>query len=307
MNTALSYGTGGKVNILAVDDEPYNLEIIEEYLQDAGFSVDLAANGDLALEILTANPGKYHTILLDRMMPGKDGLAVLRELKLHKELRFVPIIMQSAKATITDIQEGLNHGVIYYLTKPFERSMLLDIVATSVSSFQQQLELFSGLNPVVHPAQQREFSFRTLEDARSLAILLSSFWLDRKRVIPGLCELLVNAVEHGIVGIGYEGKSRLLATGVWREEVERRLLLPENIHKCAKIELAQSAAGLRYTITDPGAGFDSEQYLKIDPGRAIHAHGRGIVVAKAISFDDLKFVAPGNQVVASLYHERGNH
>ena len=300
MNQALKQGAERSVWVLAVDDEPYNLEILEELLQDAGLYVDVAVDGKMALDMLHANPNKYHTVLLDRMMPEMDGLDVLRAMKVHNELRFVPVIMQTAKATVSDIQEGLNQGVIYYLTKPFERQTLLNIVSTSVASYQQHLDLCAGLPLIQHASPQREFGFRTLEDARSLAVLLSSLCPDQKRVITGLSELLVNAVEHGILDIGYDTKSTLLANGRWREEVEQRLAMPEYRHKHATIEVDQGPTSISFSITDPGNGFDSEKYLQIDPGRAINTHGRGIVVAKVMSFDDLEFVPPGNKVIATV-------
>lgn len=287
--------------ILAVDDEPYNLEIMQELLEDEGYAVDLAESGGEALHLLQNNPLRYSTVLLDRMMPGLDGLEVLKFMKKQPELRFIPVIVQTAKATRGDIQEGLDNGVIYYLTKPFERQHLANIVNTSVTSFAVHQELSNSLCQYQRaPLEQREMEFSSLVDARSIAILFASLCPDPHRVIPGLNELLINAVEHGNLNIGYKRKSLLLEMGKWLEEIEERLRLPEYVKRKARIVFQETEDEIRFSIRDEGAGFDVEKYLEIDPDRAVNTHGRGIVVARAVSFDRLEFVPPNNVVVATI-------
>jgi len=292
--------------ILAVDDEPYNLEILEELLAEEGYDVDLAANGEEALSLLNQNPGRYHTVLLDRMMPDMDGIEVLKIMKLRPDLRFVPVIMQTAKATKRDIQEGLDNGVIYYLTKPFERASLSKIVKTSVASYAVHNDLSLALgNHVKSQLKHQEYSFKNLEDARSIAILLSSLCPDPHRIVPGLAELMINAVEHGNLNIGYKRKTILLELGSWREEVEMRLKMPEYSNHSAKIIFIETEDEYRFEIEDEGSGFDVSKYLSIDPERAVNTHGRGIVIARAISFDHLEFIPPNNKVIGTIYKFRG--
>ena len=124
-----------KPKILVVDDEPFNLEIITEYLEDEGHSVECVQNGTDALQTLRAHPEKFHTILLDRMLPDMEGIEVLNFMKTHPELKFIPTIIQSAKATRIEIQEGLDAGVLYYLTKPFNKQTLIAIVNTTLVGF----------------------------------------------------------------------------------------------------------------------------------------------------------------------------
>jgi len=288
-----------KPAILAVDDEPYNLEILEELLEDEGYSVDLAENGEDALKLLNQNPQRYHTVLLDRMMPGLDGLEVLRVMKKRPDLRFIPVIMQTAKATHKDIQDGLDNGVIYYLTKPFERSMLTKIVNTSVSAYKVHRQLSDALGRHTKSAVTRqEYTFATLEDARSIAVLLSSLCPDPHRIIPGLNELMINAIEHGNLNIGYKRKTLLLDMGTWLDEIEARLAMPEYCHRRATVSFEEGEHEYRFEIEDQGEGFDVSQFLSIDPDRAINTHGRGIVIARAISFDRLDFISPNNKVIA---------
>lgn len=309
--TTVTYATASKktsspkATILAVDDEPYNLEILEELLEDEGYDVDLAENGAEALSMLNGNPNRYQTVLLDRMMPGMDGLEVLKIMKSRQDLRFIPVIMQTAKATKKDIQEGLDSGVIYYLTKPFERSMLTKIVNTSVASFGVHQDLSVALGKHVKSQLKRqEYVFNNLTDARSIAILLSSLCPDPHRIIPGLNELMVNAIEHGNLNIGYKRKTLLLEMGTWLQEIDERLQLPEYAQRKAKIVFEETEKEYRFDIEDEGEGFDVTRYLSIDPERAINTHGRGIVIARAISFDDVEFIPPNNKVIATVYKFR---
>lgn len=69
--------------ILAVDDEPFNLEIIEEYLEVDGYEIHTAEDGLEAWSILEQGANRYDAILLDRMMPQMDGMAVLARIKGH--------------------------------------------------------------------------------------------------------------------------------------------------------------------------------------------------------------------------------
>jgi len=226
-------------------------------------------------------------------------------MKQRPDLRFIPVIMQTAKATRKDIQEGLDHGVIYYLTKPFDRALLVKIVNTSVAAFgvHQDLSLALG-NHVNARLKRQEYVFSNLADARSIAILLSSLCPDPHRIIPGLNELLVNAVEHGNLNIGYKRKTLLLEMGTWLREVEERLKLPEYSGRKAKVVFEEHEDRYLFEIEDQGEGFDVEQYLTIDPERAVNTHGRGIVIARAISFDQLNYVPPNNKVIGTVFKLR---
>jgi adenylate cyclase len=109
--------------ILAVDDTPENLEILRVRLEAHGYEVAEAADGEEGLaKVRELRPD---LILLDIMMPKRDGISVVRELKSDPDLRFIPVILVTAKADTKDVVEGLNAGGDDYLTKPFEHSALL--------------------------------------------------------------------------------------------------------------------------------------------------------------------------------------
>lgn len=293
-----------KPSVLLVDDEVFNLEILEELLDDHGFQTDTAENGREAVDLLTANPDKYQAVLLDRMMPEMGGIEVTHFMKQDPQLRMIPVIMQTAKATKQDIEEGLGAGILYYLTKPFARDELLDIVDTAVRYFYEYQELCEQLGEQKEGMQtQGSIEFSSLNDARNAATALASLAKDPSKVVVGLFELLVNAIEHGNLGIGFEFKSELQKAGTWLSEIERRQQLPENIDKKISVEYEIQDGNVNYTVKDQGDGFNYREFLQVSAARSLNMHGRGIAIAKILSFDQIKYLDPGNQVIAQAAAE----
>ncbi|MCS6294303.1 MAG: PAS domain S-box protein [Nitrospira sp.] len=144
------------------------------------------------------------------------------------------------------------------------------------------------------------FELRTLDEARHLAELLAYAFPDPTRTQLGLTELFVNGVEHGNLNLSYTEKSALLNIGTLDHEIARRLMLPDFAQKRVRVSLDRTETALRMSITDDGEGFDWNQYLDLDGVRSADGHGRGIAMAKAISFDQLDFQGCGNQVVVSV-------
>lgn len=106
--------------ILVIDDDKNILAIIEMYLTKAGFTVHTCERGDLAEEAFAScNPAM---VILDVMLPGKDGWGVLSELRKHSD---VPVIMLTARGDTMDRIQGLEQGADDYIVKPFDAKELI--------------------------------------------------------------------------------------------------------------------------------------------------------------------------------------
>ena len=268
--------------VLVVDDDELNLELITEYLRESEITTICVDNGEIALKLLYDSPENFSAVLLDRMMPGIDGMEVLSCIKSDVVLTKLPVIMQTAKEGRQSMLEGLQAGSYYYLTKPYDRQTLLAIIRTAVNDYQRYCELQANVKRTAHTLKMMDkgkFTFKTLEEARNLAALLANACSDAGHVVLGLTELMVNAVEHGNLGISYEEKTRLNALGEWESEVERRLKL------------------------DQGAGFEWENYLDLSPDRAFDSHGRGIAMARSISFGQIEYRGKGNEVSVTVVNQ----
>ena len=144
------------------------------------------------------------------------------------------------------------------------------------------------------------FRFRLIEEAEMLAAQLAQYCPNPESAIIGLGELLVNAVEHGNLEISYAEKTRLKWENIWEEELERRLLLPQYRDRSASVHLEQGAAELIFTIDDAGQGFDWRDYLDFSADRAFDPNGRGIAMARKLSFSSLEYQGSGSTVVARI-------
>jgi len=287
-------------HILIVDDEVLNIEIIAECLQEEGkYNISSAADGDIALKMLEADPDKFDVILLDRMMPNMSGIELLKKMQEHEHLRYCPVIFQTAKTRTEDIVECLKAGAHYCLAKPIESKILLSVVNTAVQDRLRYKQVIIDLNNhknLMSLLRHAVFEFKTLREARSLGALISHAYPDPEKIVMGLTELLINAVEHGNLGISYDEKSELLLQGTWLQEIERRLVLPEYAKKKALLELSYQGNIIALTISDEGQGFNCKNYMDFDPERVMDNHGRGIAMANILSFSEVAYQGKGNVV-----------
>lgn len=290
-------------HLLIVDDEPFNLEIIAEYLEETGYRLTLASGGDLAWEMLSNPQNQFDLVLLDRMMPGKDGMEVLRLIKADERLKQTPVIMQTAASSPEQVAEGLKAGAYYYLTKPFEPDTLLAIVRSAVSDLRAREELRNVVVEyctALRLANTADFSIRTLEEARLLSAFVAQAAAVPETASLGLAELLVNGVEHGNLGISFKEKSRLRENDCWEQEIERRLALPENLDKRVRLTMERGEDGWIVTITDEGSGFEWQSFLEFDPERAFAPNGRGIALSRQLAFSSMEYLGNGNAVKVVL-------
>ncbi len=109
------------MRVLVVEDNPDMGRYLEQGLREQGFAVDLVADGDRGLEY--ASTGVYDLLILDRMLPGRDGLDLLVRLRAG-EVR-TPAIFLTALGTVGDRVQGLDSGGDDYLVKPFSFAELL--------------------------------------------------------------------------------------------------------------------------------------------------------------------------------------
>lgn len=292
---------GGR--LLVVDDEPVNLEIIGEYLEGEHYSVSVANDGMEALEFLDSHATEVDCVILDRMMPRLDGMEVLRRMKSDARFHDIPVVMQTAAASRDQVAEGLALGAYYYLTKPYHQDALRAVVRSALSAsrmrgdMQRRIDEYAG---VLRLLREGTFIMRTLSEARALAAALAGACKDAPSAGMGLVELLINAVEHGNLGIDFMQKSLLLSEGRWETEVESRLALPEFNSKIVSVEVERAEDEIRIVITDQGKGFEWTKFLDLDESRALHPNGRGIALARNVAFKELEYRGAGNVVAVKI-------
>ena len=187
-------------NILVVDDDKEIVGAIEIYLKKEGFNILKAYNGEEALDIVNSN--EIHLIILDIMMPKKDGLETLEEIRKTKT---IPVILLSAKSEDYDKIGGLNSGADDYITKPFN-----------------PLELIARVNSVL----RRYVSFGSLKSEEGKNIYSTGGLVvddDTKKVTVDGKEVKLTATEFNILKFLLANKGKVYSIpqiyeNVWNEE-----------------------------------------------------------------------------------------
>ena len=135
-----------KGEILVIDDTVASLRLISRMLEEAGYSVSLAENGEQALSMVAGKPPEL--ILLDVLMPGMSGFEVCERLKADPKAGGIPVVFLTASDDPRDSIAGLRLGAVDYISKPYSREGLLAKVGTHIELFrlreklkQQALEL----------------------------------------------------------------------------------------------------------------------------------------------------------------------
>jgi len=287
--------------ILIVDDEAGSRETIEKLLDSEGLPHSSVSNGKEALDFL--NSGRLPSaILLDWNMPVLDGIGFLKQVKITPSLRHIPIVMQTANSESEYLITAIQEGVFYFLVKPFEAMIFKSIVRAAIREWETVTELLHdavtqrNIFPFITSG---ELSFRTIHEAETIASWLSLQVEESKQMMIRMAmrELMINAVEHGLLGITYDEKTALLSRGEINEEIQKRMRLAGNLDKKVTLRFERKNGQMQVDIIDPGSGFLHQEFMSLRPERFVDCHGNGIAMAR-INLISLEYIPPGNHARA---------
>lgn len=187
-------------NILVVDDDKEIVGAIEIYLKKEGYNIIKAYNGQKALEVI--NSQEIHLVILDIMMPKKDGLETLKEIRKEKS---IPVILLSAKSEDYDKIEGLDLGADDYITKPFNP---LELIARVNSNLRRYVKLGS-----IEP-KENEVTYKTG------GLIIND---EKKTVSVDDKQVKLTATEYNILKFLLKNKGKVYSIpeiyeNVWKEE-----------------------------------------------------------------------------------------
>lgn len=294
-----------KLTVLVLDDDEINLTILTKNAQEAGYDVKSFTSGDAAYDYLENHPKEIDIAVLDKMMPGLNGLELLRRIKNMDSMRHMPVILQTGDVGVAQMREGLESGAYYYLSKPFHPEILTAILHSAANECAMRKELFvqlqAGYAQFLGMFREGDLTFKTHAEARLLAAILSQSAHYPEFVSLGLMELFSNAIEHGNLAIGYERKRKCLLSNSWNEELALRSGSAEYASRAVHVRLEKIPTGLHVIIRDDGKGFDwrSRMYGQDASGRFDEPNGRGLAKAM-IMLDDLSFSDQGNEVQCNI-------
>lgn len=290
--------------ILAVDDDPVIIATMSDYLRDAGYLVVTAPGGREAMALLEQDFRRYDAVILDRVMPGMDGMEVLAAIRSDSRFIELPVIMQTINFSTESVMEGVRAGAYYYIAKPFNGEKLVQVVAAAIEKFRQfRIVMSWGIEAMASLSLLRQglFEIRTLQEARMVASLISDLAERPAPVTLGLLELLTNSVENGNCGISYQKKRDLIKLGNWGAEIVHSQSVAGKQGKYVSVFFSIKGEVVTVIIKDMGEGFDWRPYVEVDPGLACEAHGRGIVMARSFCFDTLDYDEGGTKVTVTFH------
>ena len=205
------------MRILVVEDEKKIAGFIRKGLEEQGFSVDLTHNGDEGYAWASSRP--YDAIVLDIMLPGRDGLSILANLR--KQKMAVPVILVTARAELDERLQGLNLGADDYLTKPFYvEELIARIHAVTRRAAGNQRSLLQAGDLIVN-LMTREVR----QGDRAIALTAREFGLlEYLMRAPGRIYTRIQILEH-VWGYDFDPSTNLVDVHIQRL---RQKLSPED-------------------------------------------------------------------------------
>jgi len=277
-------------------------------LRATGHHVEVGMCKEQAFNRLFEAGDTVDVVLLDASLTQPNVITLAREFRRLLIAHCIPVIRLAAERDDAHTAAGIRAGISHYVEVPCTQDLVLALIDAVARRRAEQLRLRAASeksSQALGGLAEATFRFRTLEDVERIAQLVASVCPASDRVILGLTELMLNAVEHGNLGIGREAKLRMNAQGVWFDEIRRKLAAPEQADRFATLRFKRDATGASIRIEDCGAGFDWAPYLRIDNTQASDSQGRGIAVARILSFDALAYSGAGNIVTATINNSSG--
>jgi len=225
------------MRILVVEDERKISGFIRQGLEEHGFDVEVSGNGDDAFILATTR--LYDVIVLDIMLPGRDGLSILRGLRERKNA--VPVILVTARTELNERIDGLNLGADDYLTKPFYIE-----------------ELIARIHAVCHRTKDETLSLLQVDDlsvnlitrqvqrgARVIELTSREFsLLERLMRSPGRVFTRTQLLEH-VWGYDFDPETNLVDVNIRR--------LRKKVDEGTESPLIETVRGVGYRIRKCGA------------------------------------------------------
>jgi len=290
------------MKILVVDDQEDILRFLVDVLEGEGYEVLTASDGVAALEQYRQHRPAF--TLTDISMPGLSGLDLLRQIKAFNPEAAV-MLMTGAGSEGFAI-EALRGGAVNYFNKPVDINEL-------TTTLQRYAPLASGYD-FEHYAgdflSEEQLRFELRNDIAQVNHVVQMIVTHARTIFPlsllftlrfGLYEMIINAIEHGNLGITYADKSHALEGNQLAELIRERANEPDRIGTRVRIACQISPEGLRCRIRDEGQGFNHSMYSSVsDPASLFEQmgtslHGRGILLTR-LQFDEMTFNDTGNEV-----------
>ena len=297
---------GASIKLLLVDDEQLVRDELGGILRDEGYDVITGSDGEEGLALFRSE--QPDMVITDIRMPKLDGLSVAMTIK--EEAPHVPITVVTGHGTESMAIEALRAGVTDFLKKPVRLEDLSSALARMEATRlllppdeQQQVEMPGAVEMV-----ERVWKYRLPNEMEVIPEFVDGLLnqattgMDSQAAMElniALRELILNAMEHGNLGLTFEDKSRALEEGTFQSLLQERASTPEHAGRRVTVTASRLKKVVYISIADMGDGFDWHNLADPqDPKNLLSSHGRGVLLAR-MSVDALSFNDKGNQVTVT--------
>ena len=290
-------------HIYVIGEHGVWLENLITLLKDTKYHINICSDIEHTIELCLNQKNSAHTIIIDDATLKHQRLKSLKAAASneHGDCNF---ILATQHEHSSAIRQALKRGVFFFITPAYSTEMVMTTLERAMNtevSLASQLNALDPQSQLSSLVNEARFTIKTPAEAQTIATILGYIAPSPHRVSVGLLELLLNAIEHGNLSIGFLKKSELLASGNLHEYVNQKLCEPAYCDKEVSLSFNKSADKLTYEISDQGQGFFPDAFLEFEPQRSLEKNGRGILIAKRYSFDELSFENGGRTVIASIY------
>ena len=234
------------MRILVVEDERKIAGFIRQGLEENGFAVEVCANGDEAFTLATTRP--YDAVVLDIMLPGRDGLSILRGLRERKNT--VPVILVTARTELNERIDGLNLGADDYLTKPFYVEELVARIHAIARRAKDEPSGLLRVGDLTVDLMQR----RVRRGEREVELTAREFsLLERLMRSPGRVFTRTQLLEH-VWGYDFDPETNLVDVNIRR--------LRKKIDEAAALPLIETVRGVGYRLRRAGSDLRTDQKVE---------------------------------------------
>lgn len=296
--------SAGKHKILVVDDEETVRTILAKFLYNEGFEPIEATQGEQAIELYRMI--KPTLVVSDIMMPKMDGLTLLQKLRSIDANAIV--ILMTGYGSEDILLKALRGGAINYFKKPFIFQEMIDFIR-HVLEHRREIDTSQFFSSHL-VEESKTFVFNT--GAADILPIINQVTTHLKNIVAeheivnlkvGIEEMIINAIEHGNLGITFAMKNDAIKKGKWGNLLQSRLEEGENHEKKIFVESELKPSSFLIKIRDEGEGFDWQSLPQLTAEALLSYNGRGIFLTK-IYYDDVLYSQTGNEVTLIKYNKK---
>ncbi|MBF0275291.1 MAG: response regulator [Nitrospinae bacterium] len=291
-------GIEKKKKVLLAEDNDTTRYVMVEMLNAYDFDVIQAVDGEVAKRIYDEKHDEIDVIVSDLMMPNVTGVEFA---KYNYSNEMLPFIMCTAVKDAQVSLELFEYGVQDYVVKPIDVDKFIGVVKNAI--FRYSVHLMSD-DPIQHSGNVSSITipsaFEELTKAANWVRSKIEKRFDERTIKHFLCsmdEFLINAHEHGNLGINEEEKIQYIHQGQYKKELKRR---ESECKKTVKVTASVLKDEIAITISDEGEGFDYKKYLNMNEADIIKRFtlpcGRGIYMSRHY-FDKIQYSNGGRKVL----------